>query len=117
MKTFSRYHRSTVVGHFGDIANPDRQDPVVWRTISGPSRYNKTGILAFLFSEVGFFGVLILAYLYFYAHPHPGPGPKELDVPRTLVFSVCLFASSFTFWRSEVALHKHVADRCLAGLP
>jgi cytochrome c oxidase subunit 1/cytochrome c oxidase subunit I+III len=89
-----------------DIANPDRPDPAVGDDQVILPDHNKTGILAFLFSEVGFFGVLILAYLFFYAHPQHGPGPKELDVPRTLVFSVCLFASSFTFWRSEVALHK-----------
>ena len=99
-----------------DIANPDRPDPVVGDDQIVLPDHNKTGILAFLFSEVGFFGVLILAYLYFYAHPHPGPGPKELDVPRTLVFSVCLFASSFTFWRSEVAMHKQRRGSMLGWL-
>ncbi len=90
-----------------DIENPDRPDPVVGDDQVVLPDHNKTGILAFLFSEVGFFGTLILAYLYFYAHhPQPGPGPKELDVPRTLIFSICLFASSFTFWRSEIALTK-----------
>jgi len=89
-----------------DIANPDRPDPAVGDDQVVLPDHNKTGMLAFLFSDVGFFGVLILAYLYFYAHPQTGPGPKGLDVPRTLIFSVCLFASSFTFWRSEVALHK-----------
>jgi heme/copper-type cytochrome/quinol oxidase subunit 3 len=29
-----------------------------------------------------------------------------LDLGRTLFFSVCLFASSFTMWRSEKALHR-----------
>src|SRR5207244_6232436 len=71
---------------------------------------------AFPFSEVGFFGTLILAYLYFYAHPQAGPSARELDVPRTLVFSVCLFASSFTFWRSEVALHEQHRGSMLAWL-
>jgi cytochrome c oxidase subunit 1/cytochrome c oxidase subunit I+III len=99
-----------------DIANPDRPDPVVGDDQTVFPDHNKTGILAFLFSEVGFFGVLILAYLYFYAHPHPGPGPKELDVPRTLIFSVCLFASSFTFWRSEVAMHKQRRGSMLGWL-
>jgi cytochrome c oxidase subunit 1/cytochrome c oxidase subunit I+III len=89
-----------------DIENPDRPDPVVGDDQVVLPDHNKTGILALLFSEVGFFGTLILAYLYFYAHPEPGPGPKELDVPRTLIFSICLFASSFTFWRSEIALTK-----------
>jgi cytochrome c oxidase subunit 1/cytochrome c oxidase subunit I+III len=99
-----------------DIANPDRPDPVVGDDQVDLPDHNKTGILAFLFSEVGFFGTLILAYLYFYAHPQAGPGPKELDVPRTLVFSVCLFASSFTFWRSEVALHKQRRGSMLGWL-
>jgi cytochrome c oxidase subunit 1/cytochrome c oxidase subunit I+III len=99
-----------------DLANPDRPDPVVGDDQVVLPNHNTTGILAFLFSEVGFFGVLILAYLYFYAHPQAGPGPKELDLPRTLVFSVCLFASSFTFWRSEVALHKQQRGSMLAWL-
>jgi len=89
-----------------DVANPDRPDPPVGDDQVVLPDHNKTGILAFIFSEVGFFGTLILAYLYFYAHPQAGPGPKELDVQRTLVFSVCLFASSFTFWRSEIAMSK-----------
>jgi cytochrome c oxidase subunit 1/cytochrome c oxidase subunit I+III len=99
-----------------DIANPDRPDPVVGDDQVLLPDHNKAGILAFLFSEVGFFGTLILAYLYFYAHPQAGPGPKGLDVPRTLVFSVCLFASSFTFWRSEVALHNQRRGSMLGWL-
>ena len=99
-----------------DLANPDRPDPVVGDDQVVLPNHNTTGILAFLFSEVGFFGTLVLAYLYFYAHPQAGPGPKELDLPRTLVFSVCLFASSFTFWRSEVALHKQHRGSMLAWL-
>jgi cytochrome c oxidase subunit I len=99
-----------------DIVNPDRPDPVVGDDQVALPDHNKTGMLAFLFSDVGFFGVLILAYLFFYAHPNPGPEPKELDVPRTLVFSVCLFASSFTFWRSEIALHKQRRGSMLGWL-
>src|SRR4030095_2657611 len=41
-----------------------------------------------------------------HARPPRGPGPKELDVVRSLVFSVCLFASSFTFWRAEIELRQ-----------
>jgi cytochrome c oxidase subunit 1/cytochrome c oxidase subunit I+III len=99
-----------------DVANPDRPDPVVGDDQVVLPDHNKTGILAFIFSEVGFFGTLILAYLYFYAHPQAGPGPKGLDVPRTLIFSVCLFASSFTFWRSEVALTKQRRGSMLGWL-
>jgi cytochrome c oxidase subunit I len=99
-----------------DVANPDRPDPVVGDDQVVLPDHNKTGILAFIFSEAGFFGTLILAYLYFYAHPQAGPGPKGLDVPRTLIFSVCLFASSFTFWRSEVALTKQRRGSMLGWL-
>ena len=99
-----------------DVANPDRPDPVVGNDQVVLPDHNKTGILAFIFSEVGFFGTLILAYLYFYAHPQAGPGPKELDVPRTLIFSVCLFASSFTFWRSEIAMSKQLRSSMLGWL-
>ena len=91
-----------------DLANPDRPDPVVGEnndSVTLPD-HNKVGILSFIFSETGFFGVLILAYLWFYAHPQPGPSGKELELGRTLVFSVCLFASSFTFWRAEIAVHR-----------
>jgi len=99
-----------------DVANPDRPDPVVADDQVVLPDHNKTGILAFIFSEVGFFGTLILAYLYFYAHPQAGPGPKGLDVPRTLIFSVCLFASSLTFWRSEAALTKQRRGSMLGWL-
>jgi cytochrome c oxidase subunit I len=101
-----------------DIANPDRPDPIVGENssaISLPNK-NKTGILTFILSEAGFFMTLLLAYLYFYARPQPGPTPRELDVPRTLVFSVCLFASSFTFWRSEIAMSKRQRDSMLGWL-
>jgi cytochrome c oxidase subunit 1/cytochrome c oxidase subunit I+III len=99
-----------------DLANPDRPDAVVGDDRVVLPNHNEVGILAFIFSEIGFFGALILAYIYFYAHPQPGPGPKELDLPRTLTFSVCLFASSFTFWRSEVALHKQRRGSTLGWL-
>jgi cytochrome c oxidase subunit 1/cytochrome c oxidase subunit I+III len=91
-----------------DHANPDRPDPVVGKDGLESERPDKSkvGILSFIVSEAAFFVVLLLAYLYFYARPQPGPGPKELNVPRTLAFSLCLFASSFTLWRSEVALGK-----------
>ena len=101
-----------------DLANPDRPDPVVGEDtseIESPDK-TKTGILTFIVSEAAFFAILLLAYLYFYARPQPGPGPRELDVPRTLVFSLCLFASSFTLWRSEIALGKQRRGSMLGWL-
>jgi cytochrome c oxidase subunit 1/cytochrome c oxidase subunit I+III len=53
-----------------DDANPDRPDPVVGGDEiaghAGPEK-NQAGVVAFILSETGFFGVLILAYLYFNA--------------------------------------------------
>ncbi len=95
-----------------DWAHPDRPDPVIGseesQTNRAPAR-STAAVLAFIASEAGFFGILILAFLYFNAVPQPGPNSKDLDLAKTLAFSVCLFASSFTIWRSEVALHgqKH----------
>lgn len=92
-----------------DVAHPERPDPVV--PLGGrldafrPDR-NKAGVLTFIISEAGFFGVLMLAYLFYNATPTSGPGWHQLDVPKTFIFSVCLFVSSFTIWRSEVALRS-----------
>jgi cytochrome c oxidase subunit I len=89
-----------------DYTNPDRPDPVV--PVRGtidtfrPDK-NKAGVIVFIISEAGFFGVLILAYLFYNATTASGPGSRELNVLKTSIFSVCLFASSFTIWRSEVA--------------
>jgi cytochrome c oxidase subunit I len=58
------------------------------------------GIAAFIFSEATFFGALIVAYLE-YRTRSPGPSPQDLDVPRTLVFSLFLFASSGTAYLAE----------------
>jgi len=63
-------------------------------------------MVAFVLSETGFFGTLILAYLYFNVQPQAGPTAKVLDLLKTGLFSICLFSSSFTMWRSEAALHR-----------
>jgi len=91
-----------------DDENPDRPDPVVGAINDAAPRpdKHKCAMIAFVLSEAGFFGALILAFLCFNLQPQPGPSAKELDLARTLIFSVCLFASSFTIWRSEMALHR-----------
>jgi heme/copper-type cytochrome/quinol oxidase subunit 3 len=66
----------------------------------------RCAIVAFALSEGGFFGTLILAFLYYNVQPQAGPTAKELDLIKTGIFSVCLFASSFTMWRSEAAHHQ-----------
>jgi cytochrome c oxidase subunit I len=63
------------------------------------------GIAAFIFSELTFFGALIVAYLE-YRTRSPGPGPHDLDVLRTLVFSLFLFGSSGTVFLAERRLAR-----------
>jgi cytochrome c oxidase subunit 1/cytochrome c oxidase subunit I+III len=95
-----------------DDANPDRPDPVVGPDNDNASPIDKhlAAMVIFVLSETGFFGTLILAFLYYNVQPQPGPSAKDLDLMRTLFFSLFLFASSFTIWRSEKALHRgHVA--------
>jgi heme/copper-type cytochrome/quinol oxidase subunit 3 len=93
-----------------DYANRDRPDPVV--PVGGaldtfrPEK-NAAGVMTFIISETGFFGVLILAYLFYNATPGSGAGAQHLDVLKTSIFSVCLFASSFTIWRSEAGLRAN----------
>jgi cytochrome c oxidase subunit I len=91
-----------------DIANPDRPDPVVGEgsaDIVAPEK-NKVGVIAFIASETAFFGVLILAFLFYNAGSHPGPNAKDLNLWKTGFFSLFLFSSSFTLWRSEKAQHQ-----------
>ncbi len=99
-----------------DEANPDRPEPVVGGddATSPVAEKSKAGVIAFIASEAGFFGVLILAFLFFNATPQAGPGPKQLDLFKTGMFSLCLFASSFTLWRSEVSL-RNAKHRAMKG--
>jgi heme/copper-type cytochrome/quinol oxidase subunit 1 len=104
-----------------DITNPERPDPVIGiqgKADSAAPEKNKVSVIAFILSETGFFGVLILACLYYNAKPQPGPTAHDLNLLKTGLFSLCLFASSFTLWRSETALQKgnhRAMSRWLAG--
>jgi heme/copper-type cytochrome/quinol oxidase subunit 3 len=64
------------------------------------------GTLAFISSEVVFFGALIVAYLEYRGHGGSGPGPSDLDVWRTGLFSIALFASSATIWLADRRLRR-----------
>jgi cytochrome c oxidase subunit I len=100
-----------------DDANPDRPDPIIgtkWQAETTVPEKNKTAVITFIISESGFFAVLILAYLFYSATPQPGPGTHNLNLLKTGIFSLCLFASSFTIWRSEVSLQKG-RQRAMAG--
>jgi len=92
-----------------DEAHPDRPDPVVGANgkvdIVAPEKL-RTGVITFIISESCFFAVLILAFLFFNASPQPGPSAHQLDLVKTSLFSLCLFTSSFTMWRSQVSLER-----------
>jgi heme/copper-type cytochrome/quinol oxidase subunit 3 len=77
--------------------------PAIDRTSQWPPQV--VGILAFIFSEVTFFGALIVAFLE-YRTRSPGPGPHDLDVLRTLIFSFFLFGSSGTVYLAERRLAR-----------
>ena len=68
---------------------------------------NKTSMIVFIVSEGFFFLMLIFAYLYYNYTPGPGPtAASTLDAHKTLIFTCCLLASSFTIWRSEMAFKR-----------
>jgi cytochrome c oxidase subunit I len=58
------------------------------------------GIAAFIFSESTFFAALIVAFLE-YRMRGIGFSAHDLDMPRTFIFSLFLFASSFTVYQAE----------------
>jgi heme/copper-type cytochrome/quinol oxidase subunit 3 len=71
------------------------------------TKKNKLGILLFILSEAFFFSLLILAYAYFRSAQIQGPtAATSLDPLVTGIFSLFLFASSFTMWRAEKSLRQ-----------
>ncbi len=64
------------------------------------------GILVFIFSEATFFGALIVTFIEYRTRSASGPTPSVLDVPRTALFSVALFASSATVWMADRRLGR-----------
>jgi heme/copper-type cytochrome/quinol oxidase subunit 1 len=76
-----------------------REEAQAAPTPARPARHERIstpvlGTLGFIFSEATFFGALIIAYLEFHANVTSGPTSASLDVPRTALFSVALWASS-----------------------
>jgi cytochrome c oxidase subunit I len=87
-----------------DLAHVTTAEPKRYRQVRWPSPI--VGIAAFIFSEATFFAALIVAFLEYRTRSASGPTAHDLDVPRTLVFSVFLFASSFTVYLAERRLHR-----------
>jgi len=100
-----------------DVANPDRPDPPVGPDATLLPDRSRTSVWTFIASEVAFFGTLILVFVYFNLTPPRGPNAKDsLDLTKTLIFSACLFASSFTLWRAEVAERRRQHGGMVAWL-
>jgi heme/copper-type cytochrome/quinol oxidase subunit 3 len=74
------------------------------------------GTLTFVSSEAIFFGALVATYLAYRARSPSGPGPGDLELARTALFSVALFASSGTAWRADRALARGSARGFLGWL-
>jgi cytochrome c oxidase subunit 3 len=65
------------------------------------------GMLAFLVSEVAFFGTLIAAYVAYIGHDVVGPTPREaLSLTLVIGTTICLLASSGTIHLAEGRLHQ-----------
>lgn len=72
--------------------------------IAPEKTFNSTqwGMLAFLVSEVAFFGTLITAYVAYIGHDIAGPTPPEaLSLPLAIGTTLCLLASSVTIHFAE----------------
>jgi cytochrome c oxidase subunit 3/cytochrome o ubiquinol oxidase subunit 3 len=64
------------------------------------------GVVAFLVSEVAFFGTLIATYISFLGAPLSGPTPAVLALAWTIGTTVCLLSSSVTVHYAERSLRR-----------
>ncbi len=68
---------------------------------------SKLLIVLFIVTESIFFAFLITAFVLYRGNFREGPSPaNSLDVGRTAIFSVILWASSLTMWFSERAMKQ-----------
>jgi cytochrome c oxidase subunit 3 len=83
-------------------------DPLPGRESFAALSPAKSGMIAFLASEVSFFGTLIMTYVYFLSQTLAGnPKPSEVFyLPTVLAASVCLFSSSATIHLAETAIRR-----------
>jgi cytochrome c oxidase subunit 3/cytochrome o ubiquinol oxidase subunit 3 len=65
------------------------------------------GMLAFLVSEVAFFGTLVVAYVAYIGQDVNGPRPRDvLSLPLVLATTACLLASSATIHVAQQRLEE-----------
>jgi cytochrome c oxidase subunit I len=71
-----------------------------------PVRRPVLGILTFIGSEVVFFGTLLVAFLWYRSRDVAGPQSDVLEIGRTALFSLALFASSATIALADRRLRR-----------
>jgi heme/copper-type cytochrome/quinol oxidase subunit 3 len=77
----------------------------------------RLAMLLFVASEAVFFILLIIAYVVYHATTASSADAlRYLDVPKTGIFSACLFSSSFTVWRAGVHFRNGRRRAALAWL-
>lgn len=77
----------------------------------------KVSMAAFIFSEATFFIFLIFAYVYYHGAISSGPdAAHSLDPPVTLIYTICLIASSATLYWAERRLRAKAATAFRVGL-
>jgi cytochrome c oxidase subunit 1/cytochrome c oxidase subunit I+III len=92
-----------------DLAHPENQDePETSLEKNEGNRINKNQVsmMCFIASEAFFFIMLLIAYIFYNFSQHPNPGAQLLNPLRTGIFTLCLLASSFTYWRAEKRLES-----------
>jgi cytochrome c oxidase subunit I+III len=103
----------------GDTAKPKVDNPataVAEAGMEGLDRFARLdqpvlGVLLFILSEVVFFAFLIIAYVYFRDSPAVANGPNAKSVlldsmGQTVIFTICLFASSGTIWMADRSIAR-----------
>jgi heme/copper-type cytochrome/quinol oxidase subunit 3 len=81
-----------------------------------PMDRNVFAMLVFCASDIVLFAMLIVAYLIYHGR---GSGPEAamvLNLPRTALFSVCLWASSGTIWLASRRLARDDRRGCLLAV-
>jgi heme/copper-type cytochrome/quinol oxidase subunit 3 len=92
-----------------DLAHPENRDDKNASLVQPPetvSEKNRVGVLSFLASETVFFLMLILAFLYYNVLFPTSHTSGVLDARKTGIYTLCLLASSATFWRAEKMLER-----------
>ncbi len=90
-----------------DLAHPESPDePNASKENIEETRTDKNlaGMMCFIISEAFFFIMLLIAYIFYNFSQHPNPSAQLLNPLKTGIFTLCLLASSFTFWRAEKRL-------------